>query len=82
MIDLVPQLDEFWRDALRNGVGSEQEFLKRYDDFTKRLQKQVSHLPQAQQDASFMSVVLRNAEYISIAGADRDALRVRLGVPV
>jgi hypothetical protein len=48
----------------------------------KRLQALVAHLPQAEQDKFFMPFVTRNAEYIAIAKQDKDALRVRLGLPV
>ena len=75
----LDQLDDFWRDALQSGGYDNQ---RKYADLIKRLQDQVSHLPQEEQDKFFMPFVTRNAEYIAIAKRDKDALRVRLGVPV
>jgi hypothetical protein len=54
----------------------------KYTDLLTRLQAQVAHLPQVEQDKFFVPFVARNAEYIAIAKRDKDALRVRLGVPV
>jgi hypothetical protein len=75
----VEQLDDFWRDALQSGGYDNQ---RKYADLMKRLQDQVSHLPQAEQDKFFMPFVTRNAEYIAIAKRDKNALKIRLGVPV
>ena len=74
----LDQLDDFWRETLRSNAFDQ----TKYADLLKRLQDQVSHLPQAEQDEFFRPIVARNAEYISIAKRDRDALKVRLGVPV
>ncbi|WP_029585797.1 hypothetical protein [Bradyrhizobium sp. URHD0069] len=74
----LDQLDDFWREALQSNAYDQ----TKYTDLLKRLQDQVSHLPQEEQDKFFMPFVTRNAEYIAIAKRDKDALRVRLGVPV
>ncbi|MCA6108079.1 hypothetical protein [Bradyrhizobium cenepequi] len=74
----VDQLDDFWREALRSNAYDQ----TKYTDLLKRLHDQVSHLPQSEQDKFFLPFVARNAEYIAIAKRDKDALRVRLGVPV
>ena len=74
----VDQLDDFWREALQSNAYDQ----SKYTDLLKRLQAQVAHLPQAEQDKFFMTFATRNAEYIAIAQRDKDALRVRLGVPV
>jgi hypothetical protein len=82
-LSAVDQLDDFYRESFRmNYFGDREDFLKRYADLFKRLQAQVAHLPQVEQDKFFMPIVTRNAEYIAIAKRDKDALRIRLGVPV
>ena len=78
----VDQLDDFYRESFRVDVVDRADFLKKYNDLMKRLQAQVAHLPQAEQDKFFMPVVMRNAEYIAIGKQDKNALRVRLGLPV
>ena len=74
----LDQLDDFWRETLQSNAYDQ----TKYTDLLKRLQALVAHLPQAKQDKFFMPFVTRNAEYIAIAKRDKDALRVRLGVPV
>jgi hypothetical protein len=79
----VDQLDDFYRECFQMNYFDDREgFLRRYNDLFKRLQAQVAHLPQAEQDKFFLPVVMRNAEYIAIGKQDKNALRVRLGVPV
>jgi len=75
---LLDELDDFWRDALRSNAYDQ----TKYTHLINRLQAQVAHLPQAEQEGFFKLLVERNAEYIAIAKRDKDALRVRLGVPV
>ncbi|WP_342723475.1 hypothetical protein AAFG07_30595 [Bradyrhizobium sp. B097] len=74
----LEQLDDFWREALQSNAYDQ----TKYADLLKNPQAQVAHLPQAEQDKPFMPLVMRNAEYIAIGKQDKDALRVRLGVPV
>ena len=72
------QLDDFWRENL----GRHRKTIERkYTDFIKRLQGQVAHLPQAEQDWLCTQLFNRNAVYIATANGDRNALRVRLGLP-
>jgi hypothetical protein len=79
----VDQLDDFYRECFQaNYFGDRKVFERKYAELIKRLQAQVAHLPQAEQDKYLMPFVTRNAEYIAIAKRDKDALRVRLGVPV
>jgi hypothetical protein len=80
----VDQLDNFYRECFQMNFwgGDRKVFESKYADLMKRLQAQVAHQPQAEQDKFFMPFVTRNAEYIAIAKRDKDALRVRLGVPV
>lgn len=54
----------------------------KYNAFIFRIRDQVAHLPQNEQDDIFREFVSRNAEYISIARHDLNALKIRLGVPV
>ena len=68
----LDQLDDFWRETLQSKAYDQ----TKYTDLLKRLQDQVSHLPQEEQDKFFMPFVTRNAEYIAIAKRDKDALRV------
>jgi hypothetical protein len=74
----LDELDDFWRETLQSNAYDQ----TKYTDLLRRLQDQVSHLPQEEQDKFFMLFVARNAEYIAIAKRDKDALRIRLGVPV
>lgn len=76
-INSLQQLDDFWRECLRSGHFDQ----SKYADLLKKLHGQVSHLPQEEQDEFFRPFVVRNAEYIAIAKRDKDALKVRLGVP-
>ena len=79
----VDQLDDFYRECFRmNYFGDRKVFETKCTDFLKRLQAQVAHLPQAEQDKFYMPVVMRNAEYIAMWKQDKNALKVRLGVPV
>ncbi|WP_456827909.1 hypothetical protein [Bradyrhizobium sp. USDA 4518] len=73
-MNILEQVDDFWREGIKSGVTN-------YDDFIKRLQDQVSHLPQEEQDRLFNQVADRNTEYLALAERDNDALRVRLGLP-
>jgi hypothetical protein len=79
-MNFLEQLDDFWREGLQSGGGDKKRFERKYADFVKRVQDQVSHLPQGEQDRLAMQLVNRNAEYIAIAKRDRDALKVRLGL--
>jgi hypothetical protein len=68
----MDQLEDFWRETLQSNAYDQ----SKYADLMKRLQGQVAHLPQADQDKFFMPFVTRNAEYIAIAKRDKDALKV------
>lgn len=74
------QQDAFWREGLLSGV-DRKAFQAKYTAFVNSLQTQASHLPQDEQDRLIMRVVARNAEYISLARQDREALKIRLGLP-
>ena len=74
----LEQLDDYWRETLRANAYDQ----TKYTALLKRLQALVAHLPQAEQDKFFMPFVARNAEYIAIAKQDKNALKIRLGVPV
>jgi hypothetical protein len=63
---------KLWRETLQSNAYDQ----SKYADLMKRLQGQVAHLPQADQDKFFMPFVTRNAEYIAIAKRDKDALKV------
>ncbi len=76
-MDLLPQLDDFWRDALRTDGHDNQ---RKYAALMSGLQAQVAHLPQEEQDKLFFLLAVRNAEYIATARESKDALKVRLGV--
>ena len=72
-----------YRECFRtNYFGGRTFFETKYADLCKRLQAQVAHLPQAQQDTFFMPLVMRNAKYVAVRKRDKDALRIRLGMPV
>jgi hypothetical protein len=74
------QQDAFWREGLLSSV-DRNAFQAKYAAFVNSLQAQVAHLPQYEQDKLIMRVVARNAEYISLAQQDREALKIRLGLP-
>jgi hypothetical protein len=74
----LDQLDEFWRETLQSNAFDQ----TKYTNLLQRLQAPIAHLSQAEQDRFFMPFVARNAEYIAIAKRDKDALRLRLGLPV
>jgi hypothetical protein len=77
-MDLLPQVDEFWRKIF----GRDRKYIeKKYVEFIKRLQDQVSHLPKAEQDALLWQVWAKNEEYSKLAELDRPALKARLGLP-
>lgn len=77
-MNLLEQLDDFWRETLQSGAYNQ----TKYTDLMKRLQDQVSHLPDEEQNRLVKPLVDRNAEYIAMAKRDRNALKVRLGVSV
>ncbi|PDT75098.1 hypothetical protein [Bradyrhizobium sp. C9] len=77
-IELMPQVDEFWRENLGRGRSVE----KRYVEFLGRITGQVSHLPKAEQDALLWQVQLKTQEYNQLAARDLPALKARLGLPV
>ena len=81
-MNLLEQLDDFWRECLQSSGGDKEFFESKYADFVQRVGDQVSHLPDEEQNRLVKQVFDRNAEYIAIAKRDKDALRVRLGVPV
>ena len=77
-MNLLEQLDEFWREIF----GQDRSVIeKRYPEFVASIQAQVAHLPQPEQDQLMWQVVQRNAEYIALAQRDRNALKIRLGLP-
>lgn len=80
VVNFDDQQDAFWREGLLSGV-DRKAFQARYAAFVNSLQAQVAHLPQDEQDKLIMRVVARNAEYISLAQQDREALKIRLGLP-
>src|SRR4051794_32341996 len=80
-MNLLDQLDDFWRDTLQSGVTNPKIIGKKYNDLIVKIQGQVAHLPQEEQDQLVWQLVNRNAEYIAIANKDKDNLRVRLGLP-
>ena len=49
-MNFLEQLDDFWREGLQSGGGDKKCFERKYADFVKRVQGQVSHLPQGEQD--------------------------------
>src|SRR2546429_266328 len=49
-MNLLEQLDDFWRECLQSSGGDKEFFESKYADFVQRLQAQVAHLPQAEQD--------------------------------
>ncbi|UVO34495.1 hypothetical protein KUL72_23750 [Bradyrhizobium arachidis] len=77
-IDLMPQVDAFWRENLGRGSSVE----KRYIEFLDRLKGQVSHLPKAEQDALLWRVQMRTQEYNELAARDLPTLKAKLGLPV
>lgn len=78
-VDLLPQLDAFWRGLFAQGTPSPQSIQTQWGQFVVGLQAQVSRLPQPEQDGLLTRLALRNAEYLAIAGKDREMLRTRLG---
>jgi hypothetical protein len=79
-VDLRGQQDAFWRELVARGIPNQNAFQVQWVQFVTKLQAQVAHLPQPEQDGIMTRVVLRNAEYIALAQKDRDALKARLGV--
>ena len=79
-VDLLDQLDALYRELLVRGIPNQKAFQVRWDQFLAKLQAQVAHLPQPEQDGIITRVVIRNAEYIDLALKDREALKARLGV--
>jgi hypothetical protein len=78
-LDLLPQLDAFWRGLFAQGTPSPQSIQVQWGQFIGGLQAQVSRLSQPEQDGLLTRVALRNAEYLAIAGKDREALKSQLG---
>jgi hypothetical protein len=79
-VDVRDQQDAFWRELVVSGIPNQKAFQVQWVQFLARLQAQVAHLPQPEQDGIMTRVVLRNAEYIVLAQKDREALKDRLGV--
>lgn len=81
---MLDQLDEFWRETLRSGETRPNVLGKSYNEMLARMQREICHLPQAEQDRLVSQLVNRNAEYIELANRDKELkndLRVRLGMP-
>lgn len=81
---MLAQLDDFWRETLRSGETRQNVLAKNYNEMLARIQREISHLPQAEQDRLVWQLVNRNAEYIELANRDKDLkndLRLRLGMP-
>lgn len=79
-VDLGDQLDTFWREILAKGIPNQRAFATQYSQLTAGFQAQIAHLPQPEQDGIMTRAVLRNAEYIQLAQANREGLKSRLGV--
>src|SRR3954466_12508430 len=75
----LDQLDDFYRENLLSN--SDRMVVEaKYLAFMNKLQAQIAHLPQVEQDAFIVPLVIRNAEYIAIGKRDKNALKARLGI--
>src|SRR4051812_43292302 len=82
-MNLLEQVDDFWREALQLDIMRDlNAFQNKYADLVKRVGDQVSHLPEEEQDRLVRQAFDHNAEYIALAKQDKDALKVKLGVPL
>jgi hypothetical protein len=77
---LLDQLDDFYRENLFKHDWMVLQ--AKYFAFLNRLQAQIAHLPQTEQDEFIMPLVIRNAEYIAIGKRDQNALKARLGMAI
>jgi hypothetical protein len=80
-MNFLEQLDECWREMFGHGEADRSAIQTKYAEFVAKIQAQVSHLPQPEQDRLMLQVVNRNAEYIALAKRDRNVLKARLGLP-
>lgn len=73
--------DNFWREALAMDPNNSKGMQVKYAQFMQNVQNEISHLSQTEQDEILKGLVSRNSEYMSIAKTDRNALRMKLGMP-
>ena len=83
-MNFLEQLDECWREMFAMFGHDEVDrsaIQTKYAEFVAKIQAQVSHLPQPEQDRMMLQVANRNAEYIALAKRNRNDLKARLGLP-
>jgi hypothetical protein len=83
-MNFLEQLDECWREMFAMFGHDEVDrsaIQTKYAEFVAKIQAQVSHLPQPEQDWLMLQVASRNAEHIALARRDHNALKARLGLP-
>ena len=82
-MNVLEQVDDFWREALQLDIMSNFNFFQtKYAALVQRIGDQVSHLPDEEQARLIREAFDRNAEYIALAKQDKNALKVKLGVPL
>ena len=84
-MNIIKQVDDFWREVLRMDTMNNWNLLQnKYADLVRedRRSSRPHKLPDEEQARLIRQVFDRNSEYIAMAKQDRNALKVKLEVPV
>jgi hypothetical protein len=73
--------DNFWREALDHDPKDSKGIERKYTEFMEKVQTQIGHLTQTEQDSILTGLIKRNSDYMEIAKKDRNSLRLKLGMP-